>query len=213
VDWSAFFIAAGETIKVLGAIATGGAAVTAAYVARRGLQKWRDEAIGKRRAELAEEVLADFYEARDLINSARVPGSMGGEGSSRHRSEHETEQQSKYFDSIFCVVERLGKKADFFAQLASRKYRFVAHFGQPASKPYDDLNMIYSEIIAAVRMLMITYGQDNSEARIARQEKWENAIGWGLGDVADTVPERLNQIVAAIENICRPVIQEVATKS
>jgi hypothetical protein len=37
-----------------------------AYIGYRGLTKWREERIGKRRVELAEDVLADFYQARDM---------------------------------------------------------------------------------------------------------------------------------------------------
>jgi hypothetical protein len=37
----------GEFIKVLGSIGTGGAAVTGAIVAWRGLEKWRSETTGK----------------------------------------------------------------------------------------------------------------------------------------------------------------------
>ncbi len=72
MDWAVF----GEVVKVLGSVATAGAAWFAATIAYRGLNKWRAETIGKRKAELAEEVIADFYEARDIIIAARSPGSL-----------------------------------------------------------------------------------------------------------------------------------------
>lgn len=64
---------AGEIIKVLGSIATGGAAITGAIVAWRGLEKWRSETIGKSRYEVAVAALADFYEMDEIIRASRNP--------------------------------------------------------------------------------------------------------------------------------------------
>ena len=38
-----------------------------------GLRAWREETVGRRRAELAEEVLADFYRVRDVLHRVRRP--------------------------------------------------------------------------------------------------------------------------------------------
>ncbi len=62
-----------ELVKVLGAVATACAAWFAAYTAYRGLQKWRDETLGKRKTELAEQVLASFYEARAYSLGSELP--------------------------------------------------------------------------------------------------------------------------------------------
>jgi hypothetical protein len=42
-------------------------------LAKAGLEKWRRETIGKRKVELAKEVLADFYQARDIIQRPDLP--------------------------------------------------------------------------------------------------------------------------------------------
>jgi hypothetical protein len=43
------------------------------------------------------------------------------------------------------------------------------------------------------------------------REKWEGAIGWGEPE-NDAVARRINEIVEAIEKICRPAIEAVETK-
>ena len=60
MDWASV----GEVVKVLAPVATAGAAWFAAIIAYRGLNKWRAETIGKRKAELAEQALVAFYVAR-----------------------------------------------------------------------------------------------------------------------------------------------------
>jgi hypothetical protein len=60
------------------------AAVTiASVVAIYGISAWKVEFLGKRRIELAEEVLALFYQVRDAIESIR--GSFGYEGEGKTR--------------------------------------------------------------------------------------------------------------------------------
>src|ERR1700730_11838477 len=61
-----------ELLKALPSIVTAGTAIFGVLLAKAGLEKWRRETIGKRKIEVAEEVLADFYQARDIINEARA---------------------------------------------------------------------------------------------------------------------------------------------
>jgi hypothetical protein len=49
----------------------------------------------KRRTEFAEAVLADFYQAKQIIEEARSPGVMGDEGSKRPKLPGETEEEAR----------------------------------------------------------------------------------------------------------------------
>ena len=49
-----------------------------------GVSASKREFVGKRRIELAETVLAKFYEAADVIREVRNPHSCSAEGKSRH---------------------------------------------------------------------------------------------------------------------------------
>jgi hypothetical protein len=200
----------GEIIKALSAVATAGAAWFAAYTAYRGLEKWRAETIGKRKAELAEEVLADFYEARDIINAVRLPGGFVDEGSTRQRESWETPDDTKMLNAYFATVERLTKKAEFFARLHARRYRVRAVFAKGATAPYDDLSQIHSQIVAAVRLLITTYrhpDRGRGQALDRNRQSWETIMGWGLDEEKDPIPRLLDQIVEAIEHICQPAIR------
>ena len=198
-----------ELARAIASVVTAVMAIVGVCVAARGLNKWRAETIGKRKAELAEEVLADFYQARDIINAARSPGGFSHEGATRQKAEWESEEDTRNLNGYFVAYERLRNKEEFFAQFYARRYRFMAHFGLEAGKPYDELHKIYAEIVVAVQMLISSHRQGDHSSLPQARETWRTSIGWGMPD-QDMIPGRLDRIVEAIENICRPAIQEAA---
>jgi hypothetical protein len=107
---------AGEVIKAIAPVFTAGAARFGVYIGYRGLEKWRAETIGKRRLELAEEVLGDFYQAREVIQAVRSPASFGREGSTRQKAEWETENDTGNLNAYFAAIERLNNHSDFFCR-------------------------------------------------------------------------------------------------
>jgi hypothetical protein len=172
------------------------------------LTKWHDETVGKRRIELAEEVLADFYQARDIIKAARSPFGYSHEGLSRQKGENETEEDTRVLNSYFAATERLASKADFFAETWARRYRFSAVFGSEAAGAYDDLFEVRNEIIGSVGSLISAHGHHLSAADQAERERWKNTIWSGAAD--DPIPARVDRAVGAMEAACRPVIQKAA---
>lgn len=56
-----------------------------------GVSAWKREFIGKRQIELAESVLAMFYEVEDAIREIRNPFAYTDEGKSRKRADNERE--------------------------------------------------------------------------------------------------------------------------
>lgn len=202
MNWGAI----GVVIKAVAPVFTAGAACFGAYIAYRGLEKWRAETIGRRKVELAEAVLADFYEAREIIEAARSPGGFGDEGNSREREGWETETDTRTLNAYYRTFERLTNKAEFFARINARRYRFVVLFGQDAAKPYDEIFKIRGEIVLAVRMLITTYRQREEGSLPEARKGWEKVIGWRpIGK--DIITAHLNRAVDAIEAACRPIIQ------
>ena len=196
----------GEVIRAVAPGFTAGAACSGAYIAYRGLTKWHDETVGKRRIELAEEALADFYQARDIIKAARSPFGYSHEGLSRHKGENETEEDTRILNLYFAATERLASKAEFFAETWARRYRFSAVFGSEAAGAYDDLFEVRNEIIASVGSLISAHGHRLSAADQAERERWKNTIWSGAED--DPIPARVDRAVEAMEATCRPAIQK-----
>jgi len=197
--------------KAVPGIVTAVTAIIGVRIAASGLTRWRQEAIGKRRVELAEDVLADFYEARDIMEAARSPMGFDNEGITREKEDWETARDTPILNAYFRTFERLSNKAEFFARLGARQYRFVALFGREAAKPYDEIYKIHREILVAVRMLITTY-QDRREGSLPQDRKtWEKVIGWRpIGE--DPITTRIDLAIGAMEATSHPIIQEAGSK-
>ena len=112
--------------------------IIAAWAVIVGVNAWRREYIGKKRHELAEEILALFYEARDVIRSIRNPFGYAGEGSTRNAGVNETPEQKDINDRAFVVIERYNKNRELFNKIHSMRYRYMAQFGEESANPFID---------------------------------------------------------------------------
>lgn len=160
----------------------------------------------KRQAEFAEEVLADFYEARDIITQARMPGSFGDEGSTRQEEDWETPTDASRLNSFDVPAERLFNKSEFFSKLYARRNRFLAMFGQENAQPYDEIFKIRGDVLTASRMLISTYRDREQGGLPTSRREWEAKIGWCDPD-NDPITHRLNRAIERIEKTCRTVIE------
>ncbi len=192
---------------VITAISVAVAAI--AFVA--GINAWRREFVGKRRIELAETVLALFYEAEDAIREIRNPFSFVGEGATRKRSESEREEDARLLDQAHVVFERYQKREKLFAELRSMKYRIMASFGSTAGEPFDELNRILNEIFASAQVLGTYYWKRQGRVRMSEDEFQEHlkamrkheAIFWFMGDENDEISPRVRRAVERIESIAK----------
>ncbi len=166
----------------------------------RALADW------KRRTELAEQALADFYRARDIFASARTPAAFGNEGATRPRQDRESEVEAQRRDAVYAPLERLAKERDFFAEMQARRFRFMAVFGDGSDSPFQAVAYSYNRVHTAVRTLI----NDHQHLSDNMRQRCEAIIGWGLDDADDPIKQELDQAVSAMEALCRPVLQERA---
>ena len=75
-----------------------------------GIDAWKREFVGKRRIELAEEVLAKFFEVKDAIAYIRNPFSTKDEGKSRERSPSEVKDDEELLDRGYIVVDGINEE-------------------------------------------------------------------------------------------------------
>lgn len=188
----------GNTMLFLQTIAI----LVTAYLAVKGIDAWKKEVVGRRKAELAEEVLALFYKMQDMIGWARFPGSYAHEGKTRPPVEGEKPEEARLRESYYVAVERLTEDSSFYADLQAAKYRFMACFGADSKKPFDAMKQIRTKIMLSAHALARGDKLSNEQ-----KEQMEGDIGWVLGD-EDKIGEQIEETIREIEAICRPCLEE-----
>ncbi len=185
------------------------ASCTAIY----GIGSWRREYIGKKRVELAEEVLCLFYEARDAVQHIRNLFSQGNEGSSRKADGNETPEQKEAYDRAYVLFERFNTHLELFNKMHSIRYRFMAQFGTDVGKPFEDFRRTLNIMQASAQALARAWAENHRHFRTDKQEaahydfvtKQEN-IFWETLPEEDTIKPKVEKCIDDIEKICRPII-------
>ncbi len=198
-------------------IAQSASLILASLFAIYGIDAWRREYVGKRRIELAEEVLALFYQARDAIEAIRSPFGFGGEGSSRKPGPNERPEHKEALDQAYVLIERYAKHTELFARIHSLRYRVMAQLGTDAAAPFLELNRIVNELIlSAHKKARLSTLPEWSFRTQKAEEKYHkdllevDSIYYdGGGD--DPIAPRVNKAVADIEKTCRAIIESKGT--
>jgi len=198
-------------------IAQSASIILASLFAVYGIDAWRREFIGKRRMELAEEVLALFYQARDILQAIRSPFGYVGEGATRKASDTERPEDKDALDHAFVLIERYNKHIDTFSRIHALRYRFMAQLGSDAATPFNDLNGVVNELILASRqMARLSTRPDRSfrtEADIEKHQREMEKVDavFYSGSENDPIEPRVEAIVAKMERTCKAIIESRGT--
>lgn len=201
-----------DIIKLLDGLASL-AIIVASLVAIYGIGSWRREMKGRKEYELAEEVLALFYEVGDRIAAIRSPFGWAGEGQSQKADPDEKPEQKETLDRAYVVFERYQNHKDFFKRLHVLRYRFMSLFGQDKGKPFNDIDNVLNEILKASHMLGIIwqtlidsgFSEKSYENHKEDIQKFQ-AIIWEGYMESDPITPRVKSIVSEIEDICKKII-------
>ena len=175
--------------------ATAFSALIAASAFVYGVSAWRRESVGKRRIELAEDVLALAYEVEEIIQSIRSPFSSNTEGQSRVKSDRKSPEETELQNCAYVVVERFNEREDRIANFRALKYRFTAAFGPNSSQPFDDINQTIRDIFASAQILGTHYWPRQGRVHITKEEfqrhldemHGHEKIFWDMGSENDEI--------------------------
>jgi len=186
------------------------------WVAIYGIDSWRREHTGKRQIELAEETLALFYEARDVIAQIRHPVSWGNETADIEQGEKESDKDYEARKQASIVFARYNEHQELFNKIHSLRYRFMAQIGKKEAEPFDDLRKIVNEIFLSARMLARLWARDYFRTDQDHEKHWEQikkheAVFWDGLSEEDPINKKLESAIEAIESTCKKVISGVGT--
>jgi hypothetical protein len=182
--------------------------IIASSVAIWGINSWRREAKWKRKYELAEEVLANIYEAHQAIQFIRSPFGSGNEGSSRPKLEDETIQQSQIYDQAYVSRERFERNKAALEKLRALKFRFIAIHGKEYEKHFDKFTQTVNKVFFAsdeiARVRLGHYGDDQKV--ISETMKESREILYSRSNKEDKIESELIEAVSAMEKKCNEII-------
>ncbi len=184
----------------------------ASIVAIHGINSWRREFKGKRRIELAEDVLALFYQARDAIASIRNPLTMGDELSAPPKENEPTEEKEAR-DKMYFIFKRCEDREELFSKLPSVRYRFMAQIGADKVGPFDEIVGIVNEILIFARMSAYAWAKCLKSHNPKRQEAYHEEIRKYMekiyrGGEEDEIRKRVDEALSEMEDTCRKIIMK-----
>ncbi|WP_369662014.1 hypothetical protein [Variovorax sp. V15] len=191
-------------------------AIGGAWYAIYKFDSWRREHQGKRQAELAEETLAMFYEAADIVNAVRSPLSWDSETDEVKQGANETNERYKARKSAYVVFKRLNDHHAQLSKLYAMRYRFMAVFGQEKARPFTDFHNVLHEIRLAGHMLaqlwaQRTYASEAHAAEAAELIKTYENVYWEMLPEDDKIKPKVAEIIKEIETTCRGIIEAKGT--
>ena len=151
-------------------IAQAVAIIAACWAIVSGVGAWKREFLGKRQIELAEEVLATFFEVKDSIAFIRSPFASTNEGKSRKRAEGESAVDAELLDRGYIVIERYTQREAAFARFNTLKYKFMASFGKGTEPIFLETNAVLHSIFVSARMLATHYWRRQGRVPMAADE-------------------------------------------
>ena len=192
------------------------AVIAACWAIISGVGAWKREFIGKRKIELAEEVLAAFFEVKDSIAFIRNPFSSTQEGTTRKRSENELPDESALLDRGYIVYERHEQKKEIFVKFSTLKYRFMACFGPETEKIFTDCNQILNSIFVSAQMLATHYWKRQGRVPMEKEEfqrhldemRQHEGVFWDRMQEVDEIRNKLQVVQEELDSVTRPCFEE-----
>lgn len=186
------------------------------WVAICGINSWRREHTGKRQIELAEDTLALFYEAADVIHYLRHPFSFASETEDIERVNGESEDAYQARKNASVVLKRYNEHQELFSRIHAMRYRFMVQIGKKEAKSFDDLRKIINEVLASARRLSRLWARSHfrTEEQWTKHqqdvEKYESVFWEGLPE-NDPINPRVKKVLLDIEHICHKTIKGKGT--
>ena len=172
----------------------------------------RQQAVFKRRFEIAEQMLIDAYRLRSLMAYVRSGISFDGKGESRAADHSESDAIKRSRNVYFVPIERLNKESEFLSAMFARSTTCQAHFGAEAEKAYSLFNQALHQVRVA-SSLLIEMADGYEFTNGDTMEKLRSDIWKPMAEYAgkDEVGDYIDAGVRTVEVLCRPVLAWISS--
>jgi len=177
-------------------------------LANRRFELDQNLALAKRRAEVAEKVLTDFYAIRHAFDVIRSPMIWAGE----------MEPEDGVADDIirndgYGVMRRVRAHQQQFSEFEATRFTSLALFGPDAAAPYAAIIRAYNRVFSAAEAILRSRNQEDiPQVQNHLREMRRTAFTLGALDddgepLPDLVKADIEGAIQAIEVICRPALE------
>ena len=162
----------------------------------------------KRRVELAEAILADFYQCGEVFREIRSPGGFSSEATNRARKENETAEESGQKDTYFIPIARIRKNSEFLSNLMGKRYRSRAILGLAVDEAFQKIQdaIVKIQVSAATLSSMAERGRIAFTQNHKLVEECEAAI-WQSMPGGDPIQPLVKRATEVADAACRPILE------
>jgi hypothetical protein len=114
----------------------------------------------KRRAELAEVIVADFDKVSRVVVAIRNPLASQSEAKDRPRQDNETAEQSHQLDTYFTPIARMKSSQEFISSFLAKRYQASAVLGKRIDTAYSDVENVLNRTYVSA----LTFENGNSRS-------------------------------------------------
>jgi hypothetical protein len=176
-------------------------------LADRKFQYERDLHDHKRRVELAEAVLSDFYQCVDVFREIRGPAHMKGEAADRMKEPNETQAEADRLDAYFVPLARMRKNTEFLSNMWSRRHRSRAVLGNAIDEALEKVRDASIRIqVSASTLRDIVRGGGKAAENNKQLILQCGADIWETKD-DDPIQPLLQRATEVAETVCRPILE------
>ena len=183
-----------------------------------GVTAWRRSALGNRKLEIAEEAICVFRQLVDAIQEIRSPLSLGGEGSTRQRSDAETERESEIYDRAYIAFERANRHSELFSRVFALRHQVAFYFGDEIAEAFGEPLRVRHSIFISARALSRDWLRQGEQFRtpgqfdqhLERMHRHE-AVFWEGSNEPDEINLALEAAYEQLESECKKMLNPKPT--
>jgi hypothetical protein len=172
-----------------------------------GLVFWRFQLIGRRRFEVAEEVLIAFSRGKDGIEYIRSPLGYMGEGQSRKKPDNEDPDTARIRDRYHVPRERHKAVEENFVGLRKTQLLCLYHFGKEAADALGVLFEARHKIFVAADMLQDMAADREDRDPETKKLYVELRREITSGGREDRMGAQIEAAQLTLERICSPYLK------
>ncbi|HJW42621.1 MAG TPA: hypothetical protein VJ476_15505 [Rhizomicrobium sp.] len=180
-------------------IVEAGAVTAAAALTFLTLNTWRIQNRGKRKAEIAEQAMMDFYDAVERLSLMRRR--LVGDEEATQLLTFE-KKRSPYYNKYLLVGDPRGS---LISTIGQRRALFRIYFGATAVAPFDKLTNLAIELRNAGQALFTGSNAVEGDEGVRRLALLSE-LGWADAPRPDAMDRAIGSAFAELEALCKPIL-------